>query len=124
MRSFIIGVFGEGIESLKTLKSDKRDYRVYMRRLKALPDDYRFVYKKIMEYLWGYFGGGNGHDVVTIHEGLLELFEAGAAEGKNVLEVTGDDVAAFSDELLRSMRTYLEDRRQKLNREIKKKLGK
>jgi len=33
---------------------------------------------------------------------LIELFEVGEADGKHVLKVTGDDVAEFCDELIRS----------------------
>jgi DNA-binding ferritin-like protein (Dps family) len=40
------------------------------------------------------------------------------------LDVTGKDVAAFCDELLRAARTYTEDWREKLNREIAAKFGK
>lgn len=36
----------------------------------------------------------------TILSGVLELFEEGAAAGKDVLEITGTDVAAFCDGLL------------------------
>jgi len=54
---------------------------------------------------------------------LIDLFEEGATGGKSVLEVTGEDVATFVDELLKSTRTYTEDWRIKLNREIKNKIG-
>jgi DNA-binding ferritin-like protein (Dps family) len=36
---------------------------------------------------------------------LLDLFETGAADGKRVLDITGEDVAAFCDELLRHAKT-------------------
>ena len=72
--------------------------------------------------MWSYAGGGSGYDMVALQEGLLELFETGAAEGKTALEVTGDDVASFCDELLRNATTYTEKRRDKLNREVQKKL--
>ena len=61
--------------------------------------------------------------MMKIHYDLIELFEAGAAEGKPVLEITGEDVAAFCDELLRSTSTYTENWREALNRDIQKKLG-
>lgn len=60
--------------------------------------------------------------MMEIHYGLIELFEEGAAEGKNVLEVTGEDVAAFVDELLKNVRTYTEDWRNRLNQKIKNKI--
>ena len=94
-----------------------------MARVEALPEDYQYVFKKIQEHMW-MFAAGAGYDMMQVHYGLIELFEAGVAEGKQVLEVTGDDVAAFCDDLLRSVSTYAENWRVKLNRDIQKKLGK
>ena len=45
------------------------------------------------------------------------------AEEKSVLEVTGEDVAGFVDELLKNTKTYTEDWRNKLNQKIKNKIG-
>jgi DNA-binding ferritin-like protein (Dps family) len=69
------------------------------------------------------FASGNGYDMMRIHYDLIELFESGAAEGKHVLEITGEDVASFCDELLRNAKTYTEDWRESLNRDILKKFG-
>jgi DNA-binding ferritin-like protein (Dps family) len=52
------------------------------------------------------------------------LFETGAADGKQVLEITGEDVASFCDELLQNAKTYTENWHEKLNRDIMKKIGK
>ena len=38
--------------------------------------------------------------------GIMDLFEEGAALGKGVLEVTGSDVAAFCDDLIKDSKTY------------------
>ena len=82
-----------------------------------------YVYHKIQHYMWGFAAGNSsGMDMMGIFEDLLGLFEEGAANGKGVLEITGEDVAEFCDELLRNAKTYTENRRQLLNREIKKKL--
>ena len=62
--------------------------------------------------------------MMAVHNDLVELFEAGAAEGKPVLAITGEDVAAFCDELLRNARTYTEDWRESLNRDIRNHFGK
>ncbi len=109
--------------NIKKIRASKREYRQQMARVGALPEDYQFVFKKIQEHMW-MFAAGSGYDMMKVHYGLIELFEEGASSGKHVLEITGDDVAAFCDELLRSARTYTEDWREKLNREIAKKVGK
>ncbi len=104
----------------KIIKS-KREYKQQMKRVGELPQDYQYVFKKIQEHMWQ-FAAGAGYDMMELQYGLIDLFEEGAADGKAVLEVTGEDVAAFVDELLKSTRTYTEDWRNKLNREIKNKV--
>ncbi|HBL49681.1 DUF1048 domain-containing protein [Syntrophomonas wolfei] len=115
--------FFDNYFNIKKMIESKREYRQQMARVEALPKDYQYVFKKIQEHMW-MFAAGSGYDMMEIHSGLIELFEAGAADGKHVLEITGEDVAAFCDELLRSARTYTEDWREALNRDILKKLGK
>lgn len=113
----------QGLNSLKSIKEDKREYKKYEARVDALPQDYNYVFEKMTKYMWSFCGGGNGYDMITLHADLLDLFEAAALEGKDVLDVTGTDIAAFCDELLRNARTYTQDWRIKLNRDILKKLG-
>lgn len=108
---------------IKRMRAEKREYRAMMARAKALPEEYWFVFDKVQHYMWNR-AAGSGRDMLAVQYDLIELFEAGAAEGKSVLEVTGDDVAAFSDELLANARTYTADWHQKLNREIHDKLRK
>ena len=106
----------------KQILEDKREYRRMMARVDALPEDYCFAYRKIQHYMWK-FASGSGLDMVALQADLLELFEEGAAEGKNAYDITGEDVAAFCDELLANASTYTAKRREDLNRDFKKKLG-
>lgn len=110
------------MEILKKLVGDKKEYREMMARVKALPEDYRFVYEKMQAYMW-HFAAGDGLDMLKVQYELIELFEAGAANGKRVLEITGEDVASFCDELLRNAKTYTAGWHETLNRDIAKKLG-
>ncbi|MDR1238055.1 MAG: DUF1048 domain-containing protein [Propionibacteriaceae bacterium] len=109
--------------NIKKIVESKREYRQQMARVEVLPEDYRYVFKKIQSHMW-MFAAGSGYDMLKIHYDLIELFEEGAAAGKQVLEITGADVAAFCDELLRGAKTYTEDWRTKLNRDILNKVGK
>lgn len=120
----MIETIKKGFESLKTIKKDKAEYRAYLGRIKALPDDYRYVFEKATHYMWSLSGGGDGYDMLGLQSNLLELFEESAADGKGVLEITGEDVAAFCDELLRNAKTWTENHRDSLNRDILRKLGK
>jgi DNA-binding ferritin-like protein (Dps family) len=109
--------------NFKHIAREKREYKQQQERAKALPEDYRYVYRQIQQYMWGY-SGGSGMEMLPLFADLLDLFETGAAEGKRVLDVTGEDVAAFCDELLRNAKTYTGKHRETLNRDIRKRLGK
>lgn len=115
--------FFDNYFNIRKIMESKREYREQMARVDALSEDYQYVFKKIQEHMWK-FAAGSGYDMMKIHYDLIELFESGAASGKHVLDVTGEDVAAFCDELLRNAETYTENWREKLNRDIIKKLGK
>ncbi|MEA4942502.1 MAG: DUF1048 domain-containing protein [Oscillibacter sp.] len=117
-----ISEFFDNYLNIKKIIESKREYKQQVARVKALPEDYQYVFKKIQGHMW-MFAAGAGYDMMKIHYDLIELFEAGAAEGKPVLEITGEDVAAFCDDLLRSASTYTENWREALNRDIQKKLG-
>ena len=109
--------------NIKKMIESKREYKRQMARVDALPKDYQYVFKIIQKHMW-MFAAGSGYDIIQIHYDLIELFEEGAANGKHVLEITGEDVAAFCDELLRSANTYTENWRESLNHDILKKFGK
>jgi DNA-binding ferritin-like protein (Dps family) len=109
--------------NFRHMAREKRKYRQMQARAKALPKEYTYVFNKIQHYMWMH-SGGSGMDMIAIFSDLLDLFETGAAEGKHVLEVTGEDVAEFCDELLRNAKTYTQNWRDDLNRDIKKKVGK
>jgi len=109
--------------NIKRMIKEKKAYKQQMERVKNLPSDYQYVFTKIQNHMWQ-FAAGAGYDMMNVQCGLLELFEEGASEDKSVLEVTGQDVAGFVDELLKNTRTYTEDWKVQLNHEIQNKLGK
>jgi len=104
----------------KKIIGDKKEYRQMMRRVKLLPEEYQFTFEKIQKYMWN-FASGDGFDMLKIQYDLIDLFEAGTADGKHVLEITGEDVAAFCNELLRNTKTYTANWGKKLNSDILKK---
>ena len=113
--------------NFKHIAREKREYKQKEARVEALPEDYRYVYRQIQHYVWwGYsaYSGGDERDAQQMLADLLDLFETGVAEGKRVLDITGEDVAAFCDELLRNAKTYTGNPREALNRDILNKLGK
>lgn len=91
---------------------EKKVWRQMMKRVDALPEDYCFAYKNILNY------GYNFGFCCLTQSDLLELFEENAAAGRRVTDVVGSDVAAFCDELIHASATQQNDARIKLNREI------
>ncbi|WP_158885914.1 DUF1048 domain-containing protein [Amycolatopsis anabasis] len=82
----------------------KKQWRAHMARVKALPPDYQIVYKEIQRYIFkvGPIDLLDG----PLLSGIIDFFEEGVAAGKGVLELIGNDVAAFCDDLLKDSRTY------------------
>lgn len=82
----------------------KKQWRAHMARVKALPPDYQIVYKEIQRYLFklGPIDVSDGR----LLSGIVDFFEEGVAVGKGVLELIGNDVAAFCDDLVKDSRTY------------------
>ena len=93
-----------------------------MARVKTLPEDYQFVFDKMQKYMWS-FAGGDGYDMLKTQYDLIELFEYSVAENIHVLEVTGQDVAGFCDELMRGNKLWIDSIRKKLNNDMKKQLN-
>ena len=91
-------------DAIEGKKKWQEKWRAHMARVKALPQDYQIVYNEIQKYLpkVGYFELTDGMGLLS---GIIDLFEEGAALGKGVLEVTGSDVAAFCDDLLKDSKT-------------------
>lgn len=103
---------------------EKRAYKLMMKRVDALPKDYRFAFRKIQHYM--YSVGSPDDDMtiftdLTMFTDLVDLFEASAAEGRQVLDVIGSDVGKFSDEVMRASVTNTQTSREKLNKEIMEK---
>ena len=82
----------------------KKQWRAHMARVKALPPDYQIVYKEIQRYLFkvGPIDLADG----LLLSGIVDFFEEGTAAGQGVLELIGNDVAAFCDDLVTDSRTY------------------
>jgi DNA-binding ferritin-like protein (Dps family) len=81
----------------------KRQWRAHMARVRALPPDYQIVYKEIQRYFFkvGLFDLPDG----PVLPGIVDFFEEGVAAGKGVLDLIGNDVAAFCDDLATDSRT-------------------
>ena len=93
-------------------------------RVKALPRDYQVVFKEISTYLHHFASSDAG--VVNMQTDILDMFETGAQDGKDVLDIVGNDVIGFCDGLLGEVpeHTWMGKMKAAMNQSIHKKLGK
>jgi len=109
--------------SIQDIVNGKKEWRAHVARVKALPQDYRIVYKEIQKYLFK-VGPIDLTDGTGVLSGIVDLFEEGAALGKGVLEVTGTDVAAFCDDLIKDSKTYADIDQESVEQEVSKAMNK
>jgi CubicO group peptidase (beta-lactamase class C family)/DNA-binding ferritin-like protein (Dps family) len=115
------------ISILKRWKEEKAEYKNYKKRINALPKDYQVVMNEIENFLWN---SASNHDSAMIMfkmmQDVLEFFESNAQEGIDVLDVVGQDVGGFCDDLLHELQgqTWIGKRKEQLSENIRKKLGK
>ncbi len=105
--------------SMRDIIEGKKEWRAHVARVKALPKDYRIVYKEIQKYLFK-VGPVELAEGTNLLSGIMDLFEEGAASGKGVLEVTGCDVAAFCDDLIKGLKTYAEIYQESIDQDVNK----
>ena len=100
------------------LDDKRRYYRVNKQmkaRVKGLPKQYRVLFKKMKKYLAKV---GEPSCYLEVPLMILDLFESGAEEQKQVAEIVGEDPAMFCDNLILAANTGRKTRRDKLNQEI------
>ena len=102
-----------------------KEFKTFELRAKKLPADYQAAWKKINANLWPY-SDFTGRNLMPILDGVLGLLEETAADGQSVQEVLGDDIKGFCSALAgeEGAKSYRDKRREQLNNNIKKKLGK
>jgi len=101
----------------KKWREEKKEYRIYRKRVDALPEAYRKAMQAIEHYMW-HFAKGAG--MFALVNSILEMFESSANDGLHVREVVGDDIAAFADSLLAEFpeETWMDKMRKKLRESV------
>jgi DNA-binding ferritin-like protein (Dps family) len=102
------------IDTLIGEVSEKKRFRANEKRAKSLPPEYREAYENIRNYLWSTSGVESIDPLIA----LVDLLEEAAASNKHITDITGPDVAAFADELVRGEKSYKDQQRDKLNRKF------
>lgn len=109
--------------SIQDIIEGKKEWRLHMARVKALPRDYQIVYKELQKYLFK-VGPVDLTEGTELLSGIVDLFEEGTASKKSVLEVTGSDVAAFCDDLIKDSKTYADIYQEAAQKEVYKAIKK
>jgi len=84
---------------LSKLIGDKRQWREYKARARALPPTYRSALEALERYL-NYFGTGG--DGTAMYVDLIDLFEQSAVKGTPIREIVGDDPVDFVETFVRN----------------------
>ncbi|WP_280276759.1 DUF1048 domain-containing protein [Nocardia wallacei] len=89
---------------IRDIVEGKREWQAHMARVKSLPSDYQIVYQEMQKYFFkvGPVELADG----SLLSGVVDFFEEGVADGKGVMELIGDDVAALCDDLIKDSPTY------------------
>lgn len=105
--------------SIQDIIEGKKEWRAHVARVKALPKEYQIVYREIQKYLFK-VGPAELAEGTNLLSGIVDLFEEGAVNGKGVLEVTGSNVAAFCDDLIKGSKTYADIYQESVGRKGKR----
>lgn len=102
---------GKIIDTIIGDLGEKKEYRKLKARAKALPGEYAKAYKEITHYIFTTSG------ILSIEplKALVDMLEDAEATNRHVTDITGPDVAAFADELVRGEKSYFDQQRRKLN---------
>ena len=108
-------------EKLVGSMEGKKEFREYRARGNALPGEYRTAWSEMERYIWN-FGAMDGSLELLLD--IVVLLESAAAEGRDVLDITGNDVAGFCDGLIAEWkgRTWQGEMKKKFNEQFHKKL--
>jgi DNA-binding ferritin-like protein (Dps family) len=79
---------------ISRLIGEKRRWRRYTARVKALPEPYRAAVHAIERYLF-LFGRGDGAGWAEMLEDLADLFERAAADGTSIHGIVGEHPEEF-----------------------------
>lgn len=80
---------------------DKRRWRAYKARTRALPANYRATVEALERYLM-HFGATDADSMASMFEDLADLFERAAADGTPIRDVVGEDPVEFVEAFLQN----------------------
>lgn len=85
------------VETITGSFEQKRRYRQYRSRIKALPEPYRSVAEALQRYSMVFGGVTDGATAVKMFDDLADLWERAGADGSPVRVIVGDDPVEFAE---------------------------
>ncbi|MDO7880691.1 DUF1048 domain-containing protein [Salinibacterium soli] len=85
------------IEKLTGDLGDKKRYREYKRRVKALPTGYREAAAALERYVMYLGPSDDGPTLIAMLDDLAELMERSAADDLAIRDLVGDDPVEFAE---------------------------
>ena len=105
---------------------DKKRWKAYKARIRALPDEYRTTVDAVERYLM--HSGDTPADwnrAATMFDDLADLFEQAAADGTPVREIVGEDPLEFVETFVRTYSDggWIAKERERLRKSIDRASG-
>jgi DNA-binding ferritin-like protein (Dps family) len=110
------------IAAFSKMMREKAEFKAYRKLVESLDDDYQFVLKEIETYMYSLM---IDESMMSVLMNNAESFAVLAADGRSVLSITGEDVGAFCEKILKesNAKTWADKCREKLNKNIQKRFG-
>lgn len=111
------------LDTVIGMRDEKKEYKEYRKKVKALPDDYRIVLEQIEKYSWNF---ASDSSMLQVQYEIYNMFIDAIAENKKVLDVTGDDIVAFTEDVMSALGVNRWDDKikNKINNNVAKKVHK
>lgn len=108
------------IETLVGSLEQKKQYKLQMTRIEALPEPYRGAAKALHRYFMYQGGILDGDTLVTMFGDFVDLWERAAADGTPVRAIVGDDPVEFAETFLQaySGKQWMDKERERLRSAI------
>lgn len=112
------------ISYFKKMYAEKAEYKEQMAELKKMPREYQVVYKEVQNFLWE-FTAGSGMDMLEPMYELLAFFQEGVNNHIPVLELVGDDVGEFAENMLHEIqaKTRIDELKRKMNERVAREIN-
>jgi DNA-binding ferritin-like protein (Dps family) len=103
---------------------DKKRWRQYKARVKALPENYRTAAEALERYLM-HFGPVDSADMTSMFDDLADLFERSAADGTPIRDIVGKDPVEFVEAFMQSYSagSYIRRERERFTSAIARAAG-